>query len=153
MEMENQIKKSLVYAYFTVGVIFGFGLCMVMRQNAELTLSSYVKMLVFAILIPLIHWAEARTHRGHIIRWAEIRLLGKWNFVILRYILLRGIMVCAIFLGPNVSSMTARSIVVFAAVILVVIGVVGAEEWTECETQHQINQLRSAATSIKVLEN
>lgn len=125
---------KMSYTSFAIGVLYGFGLG-VLLDNADLVnMTSLSLLVVFLILVPSVGWLESRNHRRHIENWEQIRKRGKFMFVLTRYVLLRGGIVAAILiyaLRGKIASELVHEIT--AAVLIVAVGIVGFQEWENCE--------------------
>lgn len=125
---------KMTYTSFAIGVLYGFGLG-VLLDNADLVnMTSLSLLVVFLILVPSAGWLEARNHSRRVENWEQIRKQGKFMFVITRYVLLRGGIMAAILmyaLRGGIASELVQEIT--APVLIVALGILGFQEWENCE--------------------
>ncbi|HTR98725.1 MAG TPA: hypothetical protein VML00_03180 [Bacteroidota bacterium] len=101
---------------------------------------------------------EARAHRSHIEQWDEIAERGKWRFVIVNYVLIRGFVLLVILGGPagfetRFSAVTLTVDAVAALLVIPLLVALGIWEWNECRRQIEISALRDAAEFITSKQN
>ena len=100
---------------------------------------------------------EAKAHRRHLDQWDDLRVRGKWFFVLSRYVLRRGSVLLVIFAGPAAFETTLSATIVFnllfAALVVPLLAYLGNQEWNDCEREKEIQSLRSAAEFISSKQN
>jgi hypothetical protein len=141
------------YAYFAVGLIYGFGLGVLLDESNLVNLTSLSLLIGSLILIPALGWLETRTHRRRIAAWGRIRETGKFAFIGTWYVLLRG----GIFSGVLMLSLrgTGPSWPIYEVgvpVVLLALFIVGSEEWKDCEREYRIKLRRVSAPRSDSME-
>jgi hypothetical protein len=113
-----------------------------------------------AIFFVALFWRriESRSHALHVEQWENLRNMGKWNFILSRYVLIRGIVLFVIFVGPAVSelSFSVPFIVVLAlggTLLVPLLLYLGHQEWNDCEREMEIRSLRKTAEFISSKQN
>ncbi len=147
------MKKSTIWTIFFGGSVFGFVLCFVMQQDAPVTLARLVPAVAFCVAIFLLLWVEEWTHAERFARWEIIRRRGKWFFIVSRYVLLRGLVLIIVYEAPAYFSTGLNAVALVSIIVLVVITILGHQEWTDCENQYRIDELRKSAAILKAIQN
>ena len=124
------------YTNFAVGLLYGFGLGVLLDQASLVNETSFLLLLAFLIVVPAVGWLESYNHRRRVENWARIQRHGRLVFVLTRYILLRGGIIAAVLmyaLRSRIASLSIHEIAV--AVLILALGIVGIQEWTNCEKE------------------
>jgi hypothetical protein len=124
-----------------------------MLREGTLTLTRILLIIGYLIALALWRWIEVRLHTHHTERWEYIRQQGKFGFVTIRYLILRGAILSLLFLGPMFPRFDIRIAAVVALIIIVGMTLQGNQEWSNCESQFHASQLRAAAANLKASQN
>ena len=146
------------YFYFFLGVLFGFLIGSSVDQETSVVVKKYI--LALAIICIALFWRrfESKAHRHHLATWEHIQQRGKWYFIITRYLLLRGIILSAILIGPVISTLqfSAAILKILTVGLIPLIGLMfyyGFEEWNDCEQEVQIIKLKQVSELISSTNN
>jgi hypothetical protein len=141
------------YVYFAVGLIYGFGLGVLLDESNMVNLTSLSLLVGLLILIPTLGWLESKTHHRRLAAWGRIRERGKFVFIGTWYLLLRGGIFSAVLM------LSLRGIAaswpiheVGIPVVLVALFIVGSEEWKDCEREYRIQMRRLSAPAFNSAE-
>ncbi|HTY57356.1 MAG TPA: hypothetical protein VMF59_01005, partial [Bacteroidota bacterium] len=101
---------------------------------------------------------ESRAHRERLDQWEDLRLRGKWYFVISRYVVVRGFVLLVIFAGPAIFELKFSDPLIFVtavtgAVLVPMFIYLGHQEWQECEREFEIRAIKNAAEFISLKQN
>jgi hypothetical protein len=121
------------YVNFAVGLLYGFGLGVLLDMSSLVTVSTFALLLAFLILIPALVWYESYSHRRRVERWPQIAKQGKLLFISTRYVILRGgiLSVMLMFaLRDNPPTLIVHEITI--PFIAIALGFVGYQEWENC---------------------
>ena len=124
---------KLSYTTFAVGVLYGFGLGVILDQAGLVGVASFSLLLTFLIVVPALVWLEMRVHKRRLKNWPRIQERGKFMFVMGRYVLLRGgILAAALMyaLRDRVPSSLIHEITV--PFLFLSLGYIGFQEWENC---------------------
>jgi hypothetical protein len=122
------------YTNFAVGLLYGFGLGVLLDQASLVNATTFSLLIAFLVLVPALGWLESYNHRRRVKNWTRIRNQGKFLFVFTRYVLLRGgIMAAALMLALRGTIVSAYIHEIAIPVVIVALGIVGFQEWTNCE--------------------
>ena len=147
------MNKPLAYTYFIAGIIFCISIYLILQRSAS-SLFVRLSLIIGYLLVFLFwRWIESRLHNHYLQLWKRIRLSGKFTFILTRYILLRGIILSAIFLVPSYSQIDTYTGLLFIVLIIFITTTLGNQEWVDCETKYQADLLHDAATSLRVMQN
>ena len=91
------------YVYFAVGLIYGFGLGVLLDGSNMVNLTSVSLMGGLLILIPTLWWIESHAHTRRLAEWDRIRERGRYSFVLIWYVLLRGGIFSAVIMVRSLS--------------------------------------------------
>ena len=130
---------KMSYANFAVGLLYGFGLGVILDHADLVNLTSLSLLLGGLILVPALGWIETRNHRRRMMKWKRIREVGRLQFIMLHYMLLRGgifSLIVMFSLRGQLSSWYVHGITI--PVVLLSLAFVGQQEWTNCEQEFQI---------------
>ena len=141
------------YTYFGAGLVFGFILCFLMQREGPITFTRLLPVVGYLVALMFWRWIEGRMHTHQTQGWQYIRRQGKFEFVMIRYVVLRGAILSLIFISPMFSTIEFRTAFFFGVLVITVTTVLGYQEWSDCENQYQASLLRDAATSLKVIQN
>ena len=146
------------YIYLLFGMLCGFLIGTTLGQEWAIIVRRM--LFVGAIMFIAFFWRriESKAHNQHLAEWDEIEARGKWRFILMRYVVLRGIVLVVILIGPALStlrfSITAVSILVFATSLLIAILLfLGHEEWYDCDQEMRILALRQTGEFIASNKN
>ena len=109
-----------------------------------------IGLILFGVAL---YW-ETKARENRLANWNSIRIQGKVRFILIDYVLLRGGIVSLLIL-LILSTKVTIGLLVIASVIPLLGGTafVGNEEWKYCEEQYIISTLKSAAESMKAIQN
>lgn len=141
---------NMAYVCFAVGLVYGFGLGVLLEQTSTVNATSFSFLLGTLILIPALGWIETRNHERRVANWEQIREKGKLIFILTRFVILRGAIIGTI-LVLFLRSKAPLSSIFEITVPLVALGFafVGYQEWQNCELEYGILSLKSAAERIE----
>jgi hypothetical protein len=121
------------YVTFAVGVLYGFGLGVLLDQANLISVTSFSLLLVFLIVVPALVWLELRVHHRRVKNWARIQQGGRFMFVFGRYVLLRGGIITAVLMYALRARVPSGLIYeVTVPFLLLAIGYIGHQEWENC---------------------
>lgn len=124
---------KISYATFAVGVLYGFGLGVLLDQANLVGLTSFSILLAFLVVIPAAVWLEMYLHKRRIKNWVKIQEHGKSMFVFGRYILFRGGIAAAVLmyaLRSRVPSALVHEVTI--PILIFAFGYLGYREWDYC---------------------
>jgi hypothetical protein len=151
-------KERFDYIYLLFGMLFGFLLGSSIGQESAII----ARRMVFAAAIMFIAFSwrriEWKAHNQHLEEWDEIEARGIWHFILVRYVLVRGVVLTVLLIGPALStlqfSLTVVAFLAIAASLLIAILLfLGREEWRDCEQEMQILALRQTGEFIASNKN
>jgi hypothetical protein len=122
------------YTNFAVGLLYGFGLGVLLDQASLVNLGTFSLLIAFLVVVPTIGWLESYNHRRRVENWPRIRQRGKFIFVLTRYVLLRGGIIAAVLmysLRDRIGFGLVHEIAI--PVLIVAVGIIGFQEWENCE--------------------
>jgi hypothetical protein len=122
------------YTNFALGLLYGFGLGVLLDQASLVNLTSFSLLIAFLVLVPALGWLESYNHRRRVENWPRIQAQGKFRFVITRYVLLRGGIIAALLmysLRDRIGFGLIHEIAI--PVLIVAVAIVGFQEWANCE--------------------
>lgn len=101
---------------------------------------------------------ESYTHKRYMDTWAMRRLRGKSRFIVTHYVLIRGGVLFAAFVGPMFTRppiMGEMMIFILSslAACLALMVFLGRQSWTQCEREYEVMILRGAAQRIRTANN
>jgi hypothetical protein len=146
------------YLYLLFGILCGFLLGSSLDQETNV----WVRRLLFtgAIFFVALLWRrmESRAHKHHLEQWEGLRIRGRWYFILSRYMLVRGIVLLVIFVGPALSwlkfSIALMATLAFVGILLVpLLLYLGHQEWNDCVRENEIRSLRQTAEFISSKQN
>lgn len=147
------MNQKISYMYFGAGLIFGFTLCLLMQREGTFTFTLLLQVVGYLVALFLWRWIEDRMHTHYTERWQYVRRQGKFLFVIIRYVVLRGTILSLLFIGPLFRTIDFRTACFFEVLVLAITTLLGYQEWSDCENLYQASLLRDTATSLKVIQN
>jgi hypothetical protein len=155
----NKMKtERFDYIYLLFGIFCGFLLGSSFNQESSVVIKKVI--IAFAIIFIAVFYGklEAKSHRHHLNTWEKIRASGKWSFILTRYILLRGIILSVILIGPVISALQLSSVILWILIFCLIplFGYMmyqGYEEWKDCEQEIHIASLRQVAEFITSKNN
>ena len=122
------------YTNFALGLLYGFGLGVLLDQASLVNETTFLLLLAFLIVVPALGWLESYNHRRRVKNWARIQQQGRLVFVLTRYMLLRGGIIGAVLmyaLRGRIVSLSIHEVAI--PVLILALGIVGIQEWTNCE--------------------
>lgn len=127
-------------------------------QETSVAVRKYI--LALGIIFIAFFWRrfKSKAHRHHLTIWEHIRQQGKWYFIITRYLLLRGIILSVILIGPAISSLQFSAVILKIIIVSLIplFGIIfyyGFEEWNDCEQEVQIIKLKQVSEVISTTNN
>lgn len=150
--------KSLSVFYFFAGLLVGFFIGVSINREWATVVARLIG--AGAIVGIALFWRriEAYSHKRYLETWAARRLGGKWLFILTQYILIRGSLIFAAFIGP----MLSRSVITKQTMMIVFVSLIpfvalmtylGHESWRECEADYEVQVLRDAAERSRAVSN
>ncbi|MDE3056535.1 MAG: hypothetical protein KGJ59_01075 [Bacteroidota bacterium] len=149
------MNRSLAFGYLTAGFLIGLTVSVV-GTGTDLTV--VFKRIGFffgvIVLIGLWQWFESHSHKRHLAQWEKYADQGKWNFIVTRYVLARGVIVVLFIFLPFAGRLpvTTDSLGVLLLTVLIafsVLAFLGYQEWKNCRQDFEIRSLKEAAQSAK----
>lgn len=128
-----------VYSGFAIGLLYGFGLGVLLDKSSLVNVTSLSLLIGFLALVPALGWLETYTHRRRLENWPSIQRQGKFMFVLTRYVVLRGGIIAVVLmyaLRDTIGSVPIHGITV--PVLLFAVGIIGVQEWTNCEKASEL---------------
>ncbi len=122
------------YTVFAVGLLYGFGLGVLLDAASLVNMTSFSLLIAFLVLVPALGQLESYNHRKRVENWARIQAQGKFMFIVSRYMLLRGGIIMTVLmyaLRDRITSGLVQEITI--PVLMVAVGLVGFQEWENCE--------------------
>jgi hypothetical protein len=146
------------YLYLLFGIFCGFLLGSSVGQETGVWVRRFLSAGAVIFVALLWRWTESRAHTHHLEQWEELRIRGKWFFIISQYVLVRGIVLLVILAGPAAFELRfSNPIMVVAALsgalLVLMLMYLGHQEWNECEREFAIQSLRKAAEFIASKQN
>ncbi|MCX6134013.1 MAG: hypothetical protein NTU47_09400 [Ignavibacteriales bacterium] len=124
---------KISYVTFAVGVLYGFGLGVLLDQANLVGPTSFSLLLAFLVVVPAAVWLEMYLHKRRVKNWVEIQEHGKFMFVFSRYLLLRGGIAATVLMYALRKTGPAGIIhEITIPFLLLVLGYVGYQEWNNC---------------------
>ena len=146
------------YIYLLFGIFCGFLLGSSLDQESSVVIKKVI--IAFAIIFIAVFYGkiEAKSHRHHLNTWEKIKSGGKWSFIVTRYILLRGIILSVILIGPAISTLQLSTVIlgILMFCLIPLFGYMiyrGHEEWKDCEQEIHIASLKQVAEFIASKNN
>ena len=127
------------YLNFAVGLLYGFGLGVILDKASLVTASTFALLLVFLILVPALVWYESYSHRRRVEHWPQIEKQGKLLFIFTRYVILRGGILSGLLmiaLRGNPPASVVHEITI--PLIAIALGFIGYQEWENCSRDFSI---------------
>lgn len=125
---------NVSYTSFAVGLLYGFGLGVLLDQASLVNETSFSLLIAFLILVPTLGWLESYNHRRRVENWPRIQERGRIMFVLTRYVIIRGGIIAAILMYALRNSAASWPIHEIAIPVLIVaVGIVGFQEWENCQ--------------------
>ena len=134
------------YRFFAVGVLYGFGLGIILDTTNHVDATSISLLLAGLLIVPALGWLETYSHERRIADWQRIRAKGKSVFIVSRYVLLRGgifSIVLMLALRGEQSSWPVHEIVI--PLVFFCLAYVGYQEWRNCEIEYGVLTRRDSA--------
>ena len=143
------------YAYYFFGLVCGYFLGTSLGKEGSRLTSKLVPALAIFFIAFFWRRIEAAARRDYLDAWERLRVHGKWYFVITRYVLLRGFVLSVVLLGPFYASMefSKTTLVVLAstaAILALMLGFLGLEEWTRCSQDFEVLVFKHAAEQSRL---
>jgi hypothetical protein len=144
------MKRTLAFGYVTIGFLAGIAFSAGVGSDPTVILQRFGFFIAALFLIGTWQWFEEYSHRRHLETWATHVQRGKWNFILLRYVLARGIVIVLLIVLPfvgkfNASSDTLLVLGITTLVCLSALGFLGHQEWSNCRQESEIRLLTEAA--------
>jgi hypothetical protein len=156
--MKENRTISLMPILLLVGIALGFMIAIALGNEYSL---SVLRWFIFVSIISMAKYGkriELTVHEMYLSNWSHLRSLNKWNFIIIRYALLRATVLFAIFVIPILLKGRGSllvSMVLMSAFLLfcVILSYFGANEWKDCEREYAIQQLRVKGEQLRAAQN
>lgn len=132
-----------------IGFIGGFAFSVGIGTDSTIAIQEIGYFVLALIFIGLLQWFENVSHKHHLAKWNNYFRQGKWKFIIIRYVLFRGVVLLLLFFYLIVKfHFTTESILVLiltAVVGLSIMAILGYKEWTNCQQHFEILILKETA--------
>ena len=143
------MNRLLAFGYIILGVIVGYGIGVTSHSQGDalLSLERLLVPLTVIVALGLWFWFESGGRNRRLKKWDTIRTGGKWRFIVVRYIIIRGILILAfLFVPAFVYTGASEPILIMFTVSMVVVTIVmayiGNQEWLVTElTYHERSTL------------
>ncbi len=145
--------KLTATTYLGIGLLLGYILFSLVGNANPITLGGITLIVGYLAALGLWQWSEGKFHRHHERRWGEIRGQGKHLFVLVRFVLFRGLILMVLFVGPVLSRVDVSWALAVGILILIVTISRGYQEWSDCEALYQASLLRDTAENLRALQN
>jgi hypothetical protein len=124
---------KMSYTTFAVGVLYGFGLGVLLDQTNLVSVTSFSLLLAFLVIVPTAVWLELQIHQQRIRNWARIQEGGRFMFVFGRYLLLRG-GIASVVLMYSLRDRVPSGLIFEVTIpfLLLAFGYIGYQEWENC---------------------
>ncbi len=129
---------KISYANFAVGLLYGFGLGVILDHADLVNLTSFSLLLGGLVLVPLLGWLETQNHRRRMAHWEQFSRRGRLSFIALHYVLIRGLIFSAVMmfaLREYSPSWPVHEIAI--PVVFVAMAFIGIQEWENCEDEYR----------------
>ncbi len=141
--------RTLAYGYLVFGFVIGVGYSVGMEGSAAVTEERFMYFLVALILMSLWQWFESISHWRHITRWGKLSAKGRRRFIVMRYVVGRGL----VFLAGTVAVVVSLKPLSGGAFIALATGFgalvcllawLGNLEWNACVDDAAQNAFRKS---------
>lgn len=148
------MKRTLAFGYVTIGFIAGIAFSAGIGSDPTVILQRFGFFIAALFLIGMWQWFEEHSHNRHLEAWEKYTQQGKWNFILLRYVLARGIVILVFIFLPfvgklNASSDTLLFLGITTLICLSALAFLGHQEWSNCRQDYKIRLLKEAAQRAK----
>jgi hypothetical protein len=156
--MKDEKTISLRPILILLGIVFGFIIATTLGNEYSLL------VLRWSIVVSAITMAkygmriESALHEMCVSNWNHLRSLNKWNFVIIRYALIRALVLFSIFVLPIVLKGRVSLLVLMVStsaflLLCVILSYFGLNEWKDCEREYAIRQLKVKGEQLRAVQN
>jgi hypothetical protein len=144
------MSRLLAYGYVVLGFLYGFTLGVVTERESALTIERIATFLGLFLILSVWQWYENISHRQHMAKWEALEKKGRLYFIILNYLLYRGVVIVILVLTPFISILhlsrySFMTLLLTIATALVTVLFLGTQEWADCKKEYQIASLRKIA--------
>ncbi|HUI65703.1 MAG TPA: hypothetical protein VL126_12755 [Bacteroidota bacterium] len=136
--------------YLLIGLVVGFLLGSCMADGLLSVANKAVTALAIIFLALFGRKMDAFEHLRNLTFWEAIRQHGRLQFIMIRYLILRGGILTTIILLPLLKTFYTWTqsegwFALIAAIVLMTVIYLGNEEWKNCEREYETRLLRHAA--------
>jgi hypothetical protein len=153
------MNRFLAFGYIILGVIVGYGIGVTSQSKGDtlLSLERLLILLIVTLTLGLWFWFESGGRERRLKKWDKIRTGGKWRFIVIRYMIIRGILVLAFLFVPaffyaGASYPILLMLAISIVVVSLVMAYIGNQEWLETELAYHeratMNAYRSRTETI-----
>ena len=158
MTLVTTPSRSLVPFFLLIGFVCGFFLATALNKETAVLIARFVLALSIVTGALCGKQIEAALHARDLDNWEEIRTRHKWRFITIRYALLRGIVLFALFIFPLLLTVRFSSLVFIAsaagfALLALALAYFGGQEWTTCEREYAIRLLKKTGEQLRTVQN
>jgi hypothetical protein len=141
-------KRIIIYLVCFASIFF------ILVWIKKFTFSEIRLNFIILIVLVYVYYSEMIAHKRVMSDWENIRKKGKTQFILLKYVLLRGctVSVLIILLLTLQIRMSLWLVCPFIP-LLGVFAYAGNEVWNQCEERYGITRMKSVAEKMKILQN
>ncbi len=150
--------RYLPILYILAGIVLGIFVGVSISRSWAILLLRIIA--VGLILTIALFWRriESHAHKRCLDTWSMRRVRGRWSFILIQYLVVRGSLIFAAFAGPMLlqppmTNQTTTIIPAFSFLLIVAMIYLGNESWKECERDYEIQTLRNLAQQTRTASN
>lgn len=153
-----QSGKSLSVFYFVAGLLVGTFLGSSIGRQWSNVVAKSISAGTIVILAFFWRRIEALAHDYYLESWPDRQNKGERRFILVHYILIRGLVFALAAGGPVFPSLplthhTLLTIFAFALAIVLLMMFLGHQAWVQCREDYRIRLLRHAADLSRAVTN
>jgi len=148
------VNRLLAFGYVLIGFIAGLAFGVGTGVDSTVTLQRFAYFVGALIVIGIWQWFENTSHNRHLAKWEKYVRRGKWNFIVTRYLVPRGIMVLLFIFLPFIGKVNLTTDSLLVLCVTAIIGLsamafLGYQEWSNCQQDFEIQSLKQATQRAK----
>jgi hypothetical protein len=152
------VSRPLSIFYFFSGLLVGLIVGMSLDKQWTVVVTRFISAGVIIILSFFWRRIESYSSKRYLDTWSTHRARGKWRFIFIHYVFIRGLILLVVFAGPMLPSFVFTTLtvtIIGASIIALVLLLIylGHETWTTCEQDYEILVLRQAAQQARIASN
>jgi hypothetical protein len=156
--LKDEKTISLISIILLMGIVVGFSIATVLGYKYSLLMLRWIIVVSAITLAKYGKRIEAALHEMYFNNWEHLRSLNKWNFIIIRYALIRALVLYSIFVLPMVLKGRASPLVLMVSttaflLLCAVLSYFGVNEWKDCEREYTIRQLKVTGEQLRAVQN